>query len=59
MKKIKDISEVMELANQKKCVYTRGGHHFPAAFVISYQARYLFNQIESGFWYKKEENEKI
>jgi len=59
MRKIKEIAEIMELAKKRKCVYTKEGRHHPAAFVIGYQTRYLFNQIKNGFWFRKEKYEKI
>lgn len=49
---ITTIVEVIQMANQGKCVVYRGGR-IPAAFVQNFQARHLYNEIKAGvlFYY--------
>jgi hypothetical protein len=44
---ITDIKRVIELARDKKCVIYRN-MRTPASFVINFQARLLYNEIQGG-----------
>ena len=56
MKRIKTLSQLVDLAKRNKCVYLDGSkRHIPAAFAINMQAMTVHKMLEHGIYkYTKE-----
>lgn len=53
MKRVQSIEELIDLAQQKKCVILpkrMSQRHWPAAFIVSMQVIYVYRLLQEGIY---------